>query len=224
MVKKDKNVSFTMISIFVIVPLLCILGMVVFFGEDIHLEKQYTTTNITDYGNYIGNYDNERVEVFINSFFPKQIEDYFTEIEYSYRAKKGDTCAFEAYLEFVVEDSMQYEKVLADYTEDIQGNAFSYDSKFTEYVYYDCFDLVGSLEEQTEQDIESGDFGISGAVIGKILCCAEEQRIIFVALGVYDGGMAGTEYLDVYFERFEIDPWEYERTHPFVNGEHNPLA
>ena len=61
------------------------------------------------------------------------------------------------------------------------------------------------LEENPGHAIES-------AGIKKILYCAETQTIIYVAIGVYDGGGVETDYLCVFFERFDIDPVEYERS------------
>lgn len=76
-----------------------------------------------------------------------------------------------------------------------------------------------SIENVLELDIDAVDDPSSifyrqilYAKIGKILYSPEEQRIIYVAIGVYDGGGIGTNYLNVFFERFQIDPIEYEQT------------
>ena len=39
--------------------------------------RQYVTTDLADYGNYVGNYDNQSVQKFITSFFPKEIQENF---------------------------------------------------------------------------------------------------------------------------------------------------
>ena len=59
---------------------LCILG----FGQKTRI---YETTSIEDYGRYIGNYDNDTPHSFITSFFPAEIDDSFSDVEYSYKAK-----------------------------------------------------------------------------------------------------------------------------------------
>ena len=177
---------------------------------DVHFPRLYSTTDINDYGKYVGNYDNKSVKEFVTSFFPEEIEDDFTDVRYSYRARKGDAYAFEAYLEFRIEDTSAFKTYIADKT---GGNAvdFEYDSDFKEYIISDNFELVDS-------DDGSASTSIGYARIGKILYSEKEQRIIYVALGVYDGGFADTDYLCVYFNRFGIDPFEYEEGREFVPG------
>ena len=68
----------------------------------------YETNDITDYGIIKGNYDNDSPKKFVSSFFPENIEAYFSDVTYHYKAKKGDTYAYEMYLEFVIQDTEQY--------------------------------------------------------------------------------------------------------------------
>lgn len=169
---------------------------------------EYSTTAIEDYGKYVGNYDNKTVRAFINSFFPETIEDSFVDIVYSYRAQKGDTYAYEAYLEFTVEDPQEYRRIVDYYTANYEKQPFPYDPSFSEYIVSDIIqcsqvDAMGNMPSRIH---------IPYAKIGKILCSPEEQRLIFVALGVYDGGIATTDFLTVYFDRFQIDPLEYGKT------------
>lgn len=183
-------------------------GVALFLGVMIEAvtPRQYITSNLEEYGNYAGNYDNDTPREFINSFFPERIETFFSDIAYSYRAQKNDTYAFEAYLEFEIEDTEVYQDFIKQKTAGLDGVPFFYDSSFTEYVLSDIFEpinLNGSLDMDAPVHI-------GYAKIGKILCSKEEQRIIFVALGVYDGGVTKTDFLTVYFNRFEIDPTKYE--------------
>lgn len=159
--------------------------------------RQYVTTDLSDYGHYQGNYDNEYVQTFITSFFPEEIDNSWSDVDYSYRAQKNDTYAFEAYLEFYIEDPEEFQKLIHQYT---NGNAcdFQYDSGFKEYVIADDFQLTRSDSNHIES-----------CKIGKILYSEESQRIIFVAIGVYDGGATTTDFLCVYFNRFNIDPQNY---------------
>ena len=163
---------------------------------------EYSTTDISDYGKYTGNYDNATVSNFINSFFPEKIEDGFENVVYSYRAKKFDTYAYEAYLEFTVADQQEFFHIVDRYTANYQAQPFPYDPSFCECVIADIFIAEASEYDQTR-------ISISYAEIGKILYSVEEQCIIFVALGVYDGGAATANYLTVYFNRFQIDPLAY---------------
>ena len=164
--------------------------------------SQYVTTSVENYGQYIGNYDNKTVQAFITSFFPEKIEDYFANITYSYRAEKADSYAFEAYLSFNVEDEVVYNSVVETFTAGLKQSVFRYDNKYYEYV------LVDEFLPNSEVNYD-GYIHIRYAKIGKILCNPEKQEIIFVALGVYDGGVAKTNFLTVYFDRFDINPREY---------------
>lgn len=185
-----------------------ICGAALFLGVMIWsvIPRQYSTDNVEEYGRYIGNYNNDIPREFINSFFPEQIEACFSDITYSYRAQKNDTYAYEAYVEFVIEDTDLYESFIKQKTAGWDSKPFFYDSSFMEYTVSDIFEptnLNGNLNMNTPVSIRY-------AKIGKILCSKEEQRIIFVALSVYDGGIAKTDFLTVYFNRFGIDPANYE--------------
>lgn len=178
--------------------ILAFLGFCLFVLVQSVIPKQYVTTNINDYGNYIGNRDNDFANEFITSFFPEKIEKSFSNIKYSYRAQKNDTYAFEAYLQFQIEDSTVFQKFIADnaLTDSVD---FRYDSSFKERVIADELQLT-TIKNQK----------IQFAKIGKILYSEETHEIIYVAIGVYDGGIVSTEFLSEYFNRFNIDPIEYQ--------------
>ena len=165
------------------------------------IPRQYVTTDIANYGTYKGNYDNKTVREFITSFFPDEIESNFSNVTYSYRAQKNDAYAFEAYLSFVIEDEKHYNAFVEKYTVGLSQQEFRYDAAYQEYTVIDEF--------EPSSEYENGIVSIRYAKIGKILCCPDKQEVIFVALGVYDGGVARTDFLCVYFNRFQIDPKEY---------------
>lgn len=188
---------------------LCLLCFILFLVVTMFClghTKQYVTNNVLDYGKYIGNYDNNSVQTFIDSFFPDKIEDTFSDIVYSYRAQKNDAYAFEAYLSFTISDTEQYHAFVERCTKGLASSEFRYDDTYWEYTLADEF--VPTFLPNTEQN-ESEDIHIRYAKIGKILCSLENQEIIFVALGVYDGGIVKTDFLSVYFDHFHIDPREY---------------
>ena len=203
-----------LLSIFFLVVLM-LMGIYFYYSN----LEQYVTTDLKDYGHYTGNYNNEWVEDFINAIFPLEISECFSDVKYSYRAEKGDTFAFEAYLEVEIKEYDVYEEVLESYIGDAKGTEFVYDSSYNEVVYYDYFEVRNESKEA-----DNGDYHIGEAYIGKILYCEEEQKIIFVALGVYDGGWTTTDFLNVYFQRFNIDPFEYAGSHSDRNGRGNPLT
>lgn len=172
------------------------------------IPKQYSTTNISDYGRYTGNNTNKFAQEFIPSFFPEQIEPYFSDVQYSYRAQKNDAYAFEAYLEFTLPDDKTYNAFVAKHTAGMDCTKFLYAPEYTEYSIANTFALV--IRENNSAD--TGSASIGDARIGKILCKPNERRVIFVAIGVYDGGIVETDFLSVFFNRFQINPREYART------------
>ena len=198
--KKISIIACVILSVFLTIVFIVLL-YVLLYGFSVYPPRQHCTTDIEDYGKYVGNYDNDSVEAFITSFFPEKIEDDFANVKYSYRAQKGDAYAYEAYLEFQIEDEEEFESYILMKT---GGKAveFSYDSDFKEYVISDILDL------QTEEGEKT--YNIGGAKIGKILYSEKDHRIIYVAIGVYDGGLAKTSFLCEYFNRFNIDPLKYK--------------
>lgn len=175
---------------------------------DLITPRQYTTTDISDYGQYTGNNNNKFAQEFIPSFFPEQIEPYFSDVQYSYRAQKNDAYAFEAYLEFTLPDDKTYNAFVAEHTAGMDGTKFLYAPEYTEYSIANTFALVISENKSADTGIAS----IGSARIGKILCKPTERRVIFVAMGVYDGGIVKTDFLSVFFDRFQINPREYALT------------
>ena len=179
------------------------------------INNTFETTNIADYGIVDGNYDNETPKKMIYSFFPENIQDNFENVKYSYKARKFDTYGFEAYLEFTISDNDEYEDFVKEYTMGLKGTSFPYDEEYIEYVLEDQFDLVYSNDKVKDGmvyhdgEIFEDPFAISYADVRKIICCPEEQRIIFVAIGVFDGGGTDANFLCAYFNRFNINPREY---------------
>ena len=168
--------------------------------------KQYATSDINNYGNYIGNADNQFASKYISAFFPEIIESSFTDVTYSYRAQNLGNYAFEAYLEFVIEDEKAFHEFISGKTSGLECKEFPYDPNFVEYTLDDMLDIdvINGEDKQNRQ------IWISTARIGKILCNAEEHRIIFVAMAMRDAWDAYSDYFCCYFDRFNIDPTKYE--------------
>jgi hypothetical protein len=145
----------------------------------------------------------------------ENIQDNFENVKYSYKARKFDTYGFEAYLEFTISDNDEYEDFVKEYTMGLKGTSFPYDEEYIEYVLEDQFELVYSNDKVKDGmvyydgEIFEDPFAISDADVRKIICCPEEQRIIFVAIGVFDGGGTDANFLCAYFNRFNINPREY---------------
>lgn len=189
---------------------LCLLAGLVIYGIIciicLFLSANRTqTTDIADYGRYTGNIRNDLASQFINSFFPDEISDSFSDISYSYRAGRMDSYAFEAYLEFTIQDHDVFWEYINGLADPSEWKVFSYSNNFMEY------SISNGLTLSRPENGDHGGFHIRWARIGKILYSAEEQRIIYVALGVEKGGAARTSYFNVFFSRFDIDPKEYEK-------------
>lgn len=166
----------------------------------------YQTTNIEDYGVYIGNCNNQVPSSYIDSFFPEEILPEFVNVFYSYRAENADTYGYEAYLEFRIEDSQEFLDYVFSVASENEWKKFAFDDNYMEHPFDDKLQL--SHREYTTETGTSY-YHIQEAKIGKVLYSAKEQKIVFVAIGVFDGGGANTEFLNVYFDRFKIDPKEY---------------
>jgi len=169
------------------------------------LSRQYITTELSDYGKYTGNYNNKFPQEFITSFFPNTIENSFGNVKFEYRAQKIDTYAFEAYLEFRIEDPAEFQAFIDEHVGKNVSDFF-YDTNFKEYVIADELDLYELDQKTSNVDVF---YHILSAKIGKILYSEKTQQIICIALGVYDGGVVTTEFLCNYFDRFDIDPYHY---------------
>lgn len=190
------------------VPFICVCCLICLAIHSV-IPRQYITTSIDDYGVYTGNYDNDFPEEFISSFFPDEIEANFKNVSYSYRAQKSDTYAFEAFLEFEIEDENQYQNFVDTVSTNRVATEFPYDTSFIQYVVSDEFvPTVFDGKSQTDPYVVN----IRFAEIGKILCSDKDNKIIFVAIGVYDGGVVKTDFLNVYFDKFEINPSEYNQS------------
>lgn len=188
---------------------------------DYEPNQTYVTTDLDDYGFFQGTYNNEKVEEIVMSFFPTEISENFQNVKYTYKAETGWSYGFEAYLEFTVEEPDEYVELVNEYTEGIDDVTSPYDDTYTEYVIKDYFELTHSDDEIINglvngEEGEIDTFEIKYANINKIICSTDEQRIIFVAIGVYDLDSTDAEFLCTYFNRFGINPREYAhgRTRP----------
>lgn len=168
-----------------------------------------TTDRIEDYGIITGNISNEEPYEHIFSFFPAQIEESFSDVSYHYASRKDDIWAYECYLEFVVEDSSEFESVLNKYVDPTLATVFKFDERYMECT----LDNILYIRWDTLEGGSTGKgYPIEDACIGKILYDTQQQRMIFWAFGVFDGSGVGTNHLHYFFDRFQIDPFEYQLT------------
>lgn len=210
-VQNASKVIVTLITIPLIVGLIMVLPVLLAgYG------RIYETTRIEDYGKITGNFDNDRPSEFIHSFFPAEIGDNFSDISYLYKAKKGDTYAYECYLEFVIKDPDAYFAFVEEHIARSESTPFLYDIAF-------CEQSVSNVLYLQPSETKKDPYAIGAAELGKILYSDQQQRIIYVALGMYDGGGATTAELGFFFSRFHIDPWKYAKT-AYASGYYQELG
>ena len=188
------------VLVFLVIPAipLCIALFVMLLPPEI-----YETNDVADYLNIVGNNDNESPREFIQSFFPENIHDSFSDISYHYKASNADGYAYECYLEFVIEDKEVFDSFLEQYVDEESATVFLYDASYMDYTISNQF-VISIVEHEGKVQHH-----IQIARIGKILYQPENQRLIFFALGMWDGGGTTTEELGYFFERFDIDVTDY---------------
>ncbi len=170
------------------------------------------TTDIADYGIYEGTNNDSRVQAQIKSFFPAEIADSFEVIQYSYSSENEDSYGFEAYLEIRIADKEAFDRQVQSIAPAECWQEFPFCDGYLEYCITNEMGIWKS--EQVEQ---SDCYQIDRADVKKVLYSPSEQTIIYVAIGVFDGGAADTEFLGVFFDRFGIDPKIYvQTTTPYV--------
>lgn len=184
--------------------------LIIFFVIAALIPVEYNeTTDIADYGHYPNVKTTDIEHILIHSFFPESIKDSFCDVRFSYKSEDLDTYGFEAYLEFNIENSLEFYHHISSIADEQQWKDFAFDGNFKEYSIKN--ELV--LDVDDPYDPESlFQHQIIQSDIRKILYSPESQTIIYVAIGVQDGGGVGTNYLNVFFNRFSIDPVEYERS------------
>lgn len=198
-----------MLLLIAVVGLFILIGYLESGGHPYH----YETYSLEDYGNYQGS-SNKFIGEYINRYFPEEIPDEYRDITFVYRnANSLDEYSFEAYLEFTFDSADAFNAHVLDATEGMLPGTFAFDEDYQEYVVYDSDDgfVYDHLMLENEY-YENGEvsYSIGYAKIAKILVNVDEQRVIYVALALLDGGGTDTSFLRSYFERFDIDPKEYE--------------
>lgn len=198
-------------GIIIAVGFLCLLLVIVVLSISYAIPPEHTIiTDISDYGVFTGNRRNDYVEELITSFFPEEITEDFSDVIYSYHAIKESTYTFEAYLEFTIEDSEAFFEQIAAIAPENEWNKFEYDDKFREYNYTNGLELIQMYQEPKTC--------FEWAEICKVLYSEEDHRVIYVAIGVDNDSFVEVSELSVFFERFQVDPEEYEKTAtPFWN-------
>ena len=208
----NKRIKFLIFTFLIAAALLIIIGILA--ASFCYMFADYMTTDINDYGNYIGNRNNEFAQQFISRFFPPVIEDYYEDVRYYYYADHTGYYTFEAYLEFVIEE----EQVFNDYIKSISYThnviPFHFDNSYQEIVLYDeaSGERLDQLRIDGYIDADNKDPGyylLWSASIAKILYNPSDNRVIYIALAAHEDS-GDTKNMGTFFSRFNIDPKEYE--------------
>ena len=189
--------TWTLIVLF-LVPVIMLTASLMSYGT------VYETDRVSEYGKIKGNFDNKIPKDFILSFFPQTIDDSFSDVVYHYKAIKGDAYAYECYLAFVIEDTAAFAAFVDSCVDSDKVEVFRYNEAYMDYTVSNILDM-----DWTSIDDCNG-YPIGYAEIGKILYCIEEQRLVFFALGTYDGGGTTTSELGYFFTEFDIDVLDYQ--------------
>ena len=170
----------------------------------------YETGTLTDYRVITGNYNNERPQAFIDSFFPAEIGADFADPVWRYKAKKFDSTGCEAYLEFALPDEAAFAAHYAGLAQHGEPQPFPFDARYEMWLIAADMD-TWTPAERHEGEPATDDRNIESARVGLILCDPEAQAFIYFALMVHDGGATTTADLNHFFTRFAIDPLAFEQ-------------
>ena len=183
------------------------VGMYYILGIDFYgTFLEITVTDIRHYGVYNGNRDNKIPSKFIRSYFPEKIMPYFTDPVYHYKSQRPGIYACEAWLEFTIEEEKFFEGHYSELQQLGSPQPFPYNDAYEVWVISNELDLYEQVEYREEPEL-----AISYSKIGFILCDKEEQRFIYAALLVANGGTAPVEVLSYIWDKLDIDPIEYEQ-------------
>ncbi len=172
-----------------------------------------TYMEVTDIGQYGEDESPELWERRTEGYFPESIQPNY--IEPHFRYYRSLLAGYEIYLEFRVADQNQLDACLQ---KALKGNQwvegeFYFDKTYREYTFVDSKRgvICDYLQLDDEMGIAAGKtvYKIADANIKKILVNWDEKRIIFLVInGMGDGNT--TEEIHSFFDRFQIDPKEYE--------------
>lgn len=182
--------------------------------------EDYEVNSISDYGYFPGRNEDveEYTQEYIYKVFPKEISPTWSNVDFAFHSHSCGI-AFEAYLEFTIEDAEEFDKFISSTTEGMLSQPFYFDDRFQEYIWTEpakyiadeivIYDKITLSAELQEHDDING-YTITDGVIAKVLVYPEEKRVAFVAICVEYGAHANTAQLHAYFDRFNIDAKEYE--------------
>ena len=134
-------------------------------------------------------------------YFPPRIEPSYDVVQYHFITQDVDALSYEIFLEFVITEQEVFDAWTASIAQ--QGD------------FQPCPFAEGWLEIVPEKNYlhlsesysePKDDPCIDSANIQRTLIQPEEKRVVIVSLRVSDGGASRVSELNVFFNRFELDP------------------
>ena len=185
------------------------LLLVLALNDDKNYDEIYSTESIEDYGIYEGRYDTEAVAEHISSLFPSEIEESFSDVQYSFCASESpEDYAYEAYLEFVIEDDEEFENFRQRVVGDLPSSVFEYDESFIQYT--QCKNMsISAFHGDGGVNYPPHDILIGSTQIGIILVSSDSNRFIFWQLRAEANTFYTCDMTTRFFTRFNINPMEY---------------
>lgn len=186
-------------AVIIVVSALCV-GMFFVLGLDrFGTYFSVEQTNLKNYRNIVGNQDNSIPSEFISSYFPDQIEPFYSNVEYHYRAQMPGTYACEAMVEFSIDDTAAFDAHYNTLQQYGAPRTFPYDSDYEVWVIADKIRLYYHTEFRYEPELS-----INYAEVGFILCDKQSHKFVYAALLVAEGGSSPVKELDYMLEKFDI--------------------
>ena len=134
-------------------------------------------------------------------YFPPKIEPFYDDVQYHFITQDVDALSYEIFLEFVIPEQEAFDAWTASTAQQGDFQPCPFAEGWLEMVpEKNYLHLSGSVSEPKD------DPRIDSANIQRTLIQPVERRIVIVSLRVSDGGASRVSELNIFFNRFELDP------------------
>lgn len=134
-------------------------------------------------------------------YFPPRIEPSYDVVQYHFITQDVDALSYEIFLEFVITEQEVFDAWTASIAQQGDFQPCPFAEGWLEIVpEKNYLHLSESVSEPKDDPC------IDSANIQRTLIQPEEKRVVIVSLRVSDGGASRVSELNVFFNRFELDP------------------
>ncbi len=134
-------------------------------------------------------------------YFPPRIEPSYDVVQYHFITQDVDALSYEIFLEFVITEQEVFDAWTASIAQQGDFQPCPFAEGWLEIVpEKNYLHLSGRFSEPKDDPC------IDSANIQRTLIQPEEKRVVIVSLRVSDGGASRVSELNVFFNRFELDP------------------